>query len=199
MPPASSHPPPGKGGSSSLSTLLTGPRAPQASGMQQLQENPHGEGASATGTPCSAELLFRAPSQRKKKRKENKTNPTTITVAPASICRRVIQHMCFQRAGPGGDGDLALTYFLLLLEVLMSLQNPASRQEPGVRVWLHLCLTPLLTSPPWPIPAPISLDLHRVPGNGTLRPRPACEQGKSPSVRQRILGTQGGVTCSLRS
>lgn len=53
-----------------------------------------------------------------------------ITVAPASICRRVIQHMCFQRAGR--EGDLALTYFLLLLEVLISMQNSASRQKPSL-------------------------------------------------------------------
>lgn len=51
----------------------------------------------------------------------------TITVAPASICRRVIQHMCFQRAGR--EGDLPLTYFLLLLEVLISTWNSASRQK----------------------------------------------------------------------
>lgn len=52
---------------------------------------------------------------------------TPITLTPASICRRVIQHMCFQRAG--GEGDLPLTYFLLLLEVLISMQNSASRQK----------------------------------------------------------------------
>lgn len=35
--------------------------------------------------------------------------------------------MCFQRAG--GEGDLPLTYFLLLLEVLISMQNSTSRQK----------------------------------------------------------------------
>lgn len=89
-----------------------GPRAPQASGMQQLHGKPHG-GSDGEAPHCFPRHLpeGKAP----------------ITLAPASVCRRVIQHMCFQRAG--GEGDLPLTYFLLLLEVLISMQNSASRQK----------------------------------------------------------------------
>lgn len=80
--------------------------------MQQLHGKPHG-GSDGEAPHCFPRHLpeGKAP----------------ITLAPASVCRRVIQHMCFQRAG--GEGDLPLTYFLLLLEVLISMQNSASRQK----------------------------------------------------------------------
>lgn len=111
-----------------------GPRAPQASGMQQLHENPHG------GSDSTA-LLSHAPSRRKNTHHTHSClnlqacNPTHVLPA--------------RRRGGEPASDL-LSFVAGSADLYAEFREQA---EAVIRVWHHLCLTPLLTSPQPPIPA----------------------------------------------
>lgn len=160
-----------------------GPRAPQASGMQQLHEKPHG------GSDSTA-LLSHAPSRRKNTHRTHSClnlqacNPTHVLPA--------------RRRGGGPASDL-LSFVAGSADLYAEFCEQA---EAVIRVWHHLCLTPLLTSPQPPIPARV-LPIFAGAGARTLWPRPACEHRKfSASAGNCRLSRSGfwpgkGFTCSL--
>lgn len=66
--------------------------------------------------------------------------------------------------------------------------------EAVIRVWHHLCLTPLLTSPQTPILARVlPIVAQDALTSSCLRAQKIlCQHGKLPPVTQRILARQGG-------
>lgn len=97
-------------------------------------------------------------------------------------------HVLPARRRGGGPGTDLLSFVAGSADLYAEFGEQA---EAVIRVWLHLCLTPLLTPLQPPIPAQL-LSIYTSPGNRTLWPRPACKERKLPSVTQRILAMQGG-------
>lgn len=97
-------------------------------------------------------------------------------------------HVLPARRRGGGPGTDLLSFVAGSADLYAEFSEQA---EAVIRVWLHLCLTPLLTSLQPPIPAQLC-SIYTSPGDRTLRPRPACKQRKLPSVTQQISARQGG-------
>jgi len=96
-------------------------------------------------------------------------------------------HVLPARRRGGGPGTDLLSFVAGSADLYAEFGEQA---EAVVRVWVHLCLTPLLTSLQPPIPAQL-VSIYTSPGDRTLWPRPACKQRKLPSVTQWFLAMQG--------
>lgn len=169
------HPSPNQGAAppQNLSTQID-PWAPQASG-----EKPHG------GIHSTA-LLSHAPSRRK-------STHHTHSCLNLQACNPT--HVLPARRRPGGPASDLLSFVAGSADLYAEFCEQA---EAVIRVWLHLCLTPLLTSPQPPILARLLPDFRRCQCQDALTSsclrahKMFCEDRKLPPVTQRILARQGG-------